>query len=133
MTGLEPRSAPGPLSSEQVSEFIRDGFVRLEAAFPPSLAEDCVQLPWPKIGCQVDLPDTWTRPVIRSLGWDAAPFTHAVNTSRLHASFDQLVGRGRRRARRNPGLFVIRFPSQGDPGDAGGTLTAVLMSAGNGG
>ena len=93
--------------------------MRLEAAFPPSLAEECVQLLWPKIGCHADLPHAWIRPVIRCPSWDAAPFTHAVNTSRLHASFDQLVGRGRWRARRNPGLFVIRFPSQGDPGDAG--------------
>ena len=119
MTRLKPRSLPGPLSWEQVGEFIRDGFVRLEAAFPPSLAEESVQLLWPKIGCHADLPHAWIRPVIRCPSWDAAPFTHAVNTSRLHASFDQLVGRGRWRARRNPGLFVICFPSQGDPGDAG--------------
>jgi phytanoyl-CoA dioxygenase PhyH len=66
-----------------------------------------------------DAPDTWTRPVIHYPSWDAAAFTDALNTKRLQASFDQLVGRDRWLARRNPGLFVIRFPSQCDPGDAG--------------
>ncbi len=119
MAGLKPRSGPEPLSSEQISGFIRDGFVRLEAAFPRVVAEECVQLLWPQIGCQADAPGTWTRPVIRHPSWDAAPFTRAANTMRLHASFDQPVGRGRWLARRNPGLFVIRFPSAQDPGDAG--------------
>jgi hypothetical protein len=119
MAETKPQSVPEPLSSEQVRGFIRDGFVRLEAAFPRSLADECVRLLWPKIGCQGDSRGTWTSPVIRCPSWDAAPFTRSVNTSRLHAAFDQLVGQGRWLARRNPGLFVIRFPSLGDPGDAG--------------
>jgi hypothetical protein len=117
MAELAPRAEPGPLTSEQVRGFISDGFVRLEGAFPRSLADECVDLLWPKIGCRRDMPGTWTRPVIRHPSWDAAPFARTVNTPRLHAAFDQLVGRGRWLARRNPGLFVIRFPSTEDPGD----------------
>ena len=108
-----------PLNSEQVSSFINDGYVRLKAAFPRSLADECVRLLWPRMEGKADAPETWTRPVMRLPSWDAAPFTEAVNTSRLHAAFDQLVGPSRWCARRNPGLFVIRFPSSGDPGDAG--------------
>jgi hypothetical protein len=110
---------PGPLSSEQVNEFIRNGFVRLEAAFPRDAADDCVQLLWSRIGCAADSPDSWDRPVIRQPSWDAEPFKQAASTERLHDSFDQLVGRGRWRPRSNPGLFVIRFPSTENPGDAG--------------
>jgi hypothetical protein len=110
---------PEPLTSEQVTDFIQNGFIHLEAAFTRAQAEECVQLLWPRIGAAPDLPGTWTQPVIRYPSWDAEPFTRAVNTERLHAAFDQLVGRGRWRPRRNPGLFVIRFPSTEDPGDAG--------------
>jgi len=119
MADKTPQSALGPLSAGQVCEFIEDGFVRLEAAFPRSVADDCVRLLWEKIGCWADLRSTWTRSVIRHPSLDAAPFTEAVNTPRLHGSFNQLVGLGRWRARREPGLFVIRFPSAEDPGDAG--------------
>ena len=110
---------PGPLSSEQVNEFIRNGFVRLVAAFPRQVADNCVRLLWPRIGCAADSPSTWNRPVIRQPSWDAEPFKQAVSTARLHDSFDQLVGPGRWRPRSNPGLFVIRFPSTENPGDAG--------------
>lgn len=115
----KPQSASEPLSAEQVYGFIKNGFVRLEAAFPRSVADDCVRHLWAKIGCRPDLRSTWTRPVIRHPSLDAAPFTQAVNTPRLHGAFNQLVGQGRWRARREPGLFVIRFPSEEDPGDAG--------------
>src|SRR5690242_17901517 len=108
-----------PLSAERVGEFIGNGFVRLEAAFPRDLADDCVQLLWPQIRCAPDAPGTWDRPVIRHACWGAEPFRQAANTARLHASFDQLVGRGRWRPRSDAGLFVIRFPSNQDPGDAG--------------
>jgi Phytanoyl-CoA dioxygenase (PhyH) len=118
MGGAAPIS-PGPLSSAQVDEFIRNGFVRLESAFPRDLAHDCVQLLWPRIGCAPDAPGAWHRPVIRHPSWDAEPFKQAANTARLHGSFDQLVGGGRWLPRSNPGLFVIRFPSTENPGDAG--------------
>jgi hypothetical protein len=107
------------LTSDQIDEFIARGFVRLRAAFPRSVAYDCVRLVWGKIGARADAPETWTQPVIRHPAWDAEPFDRAVNTPRLHTAFDQLVGRGRWRPRKHPGLFVIRFPSTGDPGDAG--------------
>ena len=107
------------LTRQQVADFIRDGFVRLEAAFPRAVAEECRRLLWPRLGCAPDDPASWTKPVIREPSWDAAPFAAAVNTPRLHAAFDQLVGGGRWIARRNPGLFVVRFPNPEDPRDAG--------------
>ena len=64
-----------------------------------------------------------------------APFIEAANTPRLHAAFDQLVGRGRWRRPEAMGTFPVRFPSAVDPGDAGwhidvsfGTDTPDFMS-----
>jgi len=109
----------GLLTARLIDRFVEDGFIRLAAAFPRELAEECVQLVWPRIGATGDSPDTWTRAVIRHPSWDAEPFARVVNTTQLHAAFDQLAGRGRWRPRRNPGLFVIRFPCAVDHGDTG--------------
>jgi hypothetical protein len=114
----EPNPAE-PLTADQVNDFITDGFIHLQAAFSRARADECVRLLWPKIGCASDAPGTWTRAVVRHPSWDTEPFSAVVNTPRLHAACNQLVGRGRWLARRNPGLIVIRFPSESDPGDAG--------------
>jgi len=108
-----------PLTSDQVDQFITRGFVRLRAAFPRSVADACVRLMWGQIRARADSPETWTQPVIRHPAWDDERFDRAVNTARLQMAFDQLVGPGRWRPRRHPGLFVIRFPSSDDPGDTG--------------
>jgi hypothetical protein len=47
------------------------------------------------------------------------PFIEAANTPRLHAAFDQLVGRGRWVRPQAMGTFPVRFPSATEPGDAG--------------
>jgi hypothetical protein len=74
---------------------------------------------WQDSGCDPEDPKTWTKPVIR-LGWyDDEPFRQVANTPRLHAAFDQLVGKGRWVPRSNLGSFPIRFPGLEDPGDAG--------------
>jgi hypothetical protein len=100
------------LTASQIEQFIKEGFLRLEGAFPRDIAEACVRLIRQRLGGR-------EAPVIRQASWDAEPFSRAVNTQTLHTAFDQLVGPGRWRPRRNPGLFVVRFPSADDPGDAG--------------
>ena len=40
-------------------------------------------------------------------------------TALLYDAFDKLVGRSRWRKRPNVGNFVVRFPSEADPGDLG--------------
>lgn len=107
------------LSDAQIEQFIDDGFVRIDEAFPRQLADACRAILWRDLPCDADNPASWTCPVIR-LGWyDQAPFKEAANTDVLHAAFDQLVGRGRWRPRPNLGSFPVRFPSDEDPGDAG--------------
>jgi hypothetical protein len=107
------------LSDAQIQQFIDDGFVRIDEAFPRQLADACRTILWRDLPCDPDEPKTWTRPVVR-LGWYGdPPFREAANTFLLHAAFDQLVGRGRWRPRTNLGSFPVRFPSDEDPGDAG--------------
>ncbi|WP_245814494.1 phytanoyl-CoA dioxygenase family protein [Cystobacter ferrugineus] len=107
------------LSDAQVEQFIREGFVRIDEAFPRELAEEGLAILWRETGCDPNAPSTWTRPVIRLGGYAQAPFAQAVNTPVLHAAFDQLVGKGRWAPRFSLGTFPVRFPSPEDPGDAG--------------
>src|ERR1041385_1793888 len=115
----ETTSFAGRLAPEQIEQFITDGFVRINAAFPRTLADEARAILWPATGCSPDDPATWTRPVIRLGMFTQAPFIEAANMPRLHAAFDQLVGRGRWRRPAAMGTFPVRFPSAVDPGDAG--------------
>jgi hypothetical protein len=107
------------LSPTDLETFVADGFVRLDAAFPRDLADAGRAILWRDTGCDLDRPETWTRPVIRLGDYAGGPFAAAVNTPVLHAAFDALVGAGRWLRRESLGTFPIRFPSPDDPGDAG--------------
>ncbi|KRQ96549.1 phytanoyl-CoA dioxygenase [Bradyrhizobium jicamae] len=107
------------LSDAQIEQFIHDGFVRIDHAFPHELAEQGRAILWRDLPCDPDDPATWTEPVIRLGYYGDEPFRKAVNTPQLHAAFDQLVGRKRWWPRADLGTFPVRFPSPRDPGDAG--------------
>jgi hypothetical protein len=119
MMTTTPDEKPHALSAAQVDQFIRDGFVWIDRAFSPELAEEARAILWCDIPCDPDDPATWTRPVVR-LGWyPQRPFWQAANTAILHAAIDQLVGKGRWIPRQDLGTFPVRFPHPKDPGDAG--------------
>ncbi|ANW01724.1 phytanoyl-CoA dioxygenase family protein [Bradyrhizobium icense] len=107
------------LSDAQLDQFVQDGFVRLDNAFPRRLAEEGRAILWRDTGCDPVDKKTWTRPVIRLGYYGQEPFREAVNTPVLHAAFDQLVGSGRWRPRADLGSFPVRFPHADDPGDTG--------------
>jgi hypothetical protein len=107
------------LSDAQIQQFIRDGFVRILAAFPRDLADQGRAILWRDTGCDEADPTTWTKPVVRLGIYGQEPFVRAANTPVLHRAFDQLVGPGRWLPRTNLGTFPIRFPSADDPGDTG--------------
>jgi hypothetical protein len=113
------------LTAQQVSRFIEDGFVRIENAFPRALAIAGHPALWRAIACDEDDPRTWTRPVVRVWpendreGNQPISFREAANTPVLYDAFDKLVGHGRWKPRPNVGTFVVRFPSNADPGDLG--------------
>lgn len=125
----------GGLTPAQIEQFIADGFLRIDGAFPRSLADEGRAILWRATGCSPDDPATWTQPVIRLGVFTQAPFVESANTTPLHAAFDQLVGPGRWRRPEALGTFPVRFPSAVDPGDTGwhidvsfGTDTPDFMS-----
>lgn len=114
-----PDTQSPDLTSSQVQTFIDDGFVKLDAAFSPALAEACRDALWTRIGLSPDAPETWTAPVVRVDFMATPPFREAANTPVLHRAYDQLVGEGRWQAPLGLGSFPIRFPSAQSAGDDG--------------
>lgn len=113
---LESTSA---LSADDITSFIRDGFVRLNNVFSKQTAEQAREILWRAMGCDPDDRSTWTRPVIRLDHFGQAPFREAANAQVLHRALDQLIGQGRWLPRDALGTFPVRFPSPDAPGDDG--------------
>jgi hypothetical protein len=109
----------GGLTPAEIASFIEQGFVKIEAAFPPQLAEEARAILWRDTGAKPDDPSTWTEPVVRLGLYSEPPFVAAANTATLRRAFDQLVGAGRWVPLGSLGTFPIRFPSAVDPGDTG--------------
>jgi hypothetical protein len=107
-----------------IDQFIADGFLRIDDAFPRTLAAEARRILWTATGCDPDDRSTWTKPVIRLGMFTQPPFVDAANTPRLHAAYDQLVGPGRWRRPMAVGTFPVRFPSPEDPGDTGWHIDA---------
>jgi hypothetical protein len=62
------------LSDAQLDQFVQDGFVRLDNAFPRRLAEEGRAILWRDTGCDPCDSKTWTRPVIRLGYYGQEPF-----------------------------------------------------------
>lgn len=110
---------PGGLDAARIEQFIEQGFLRLDDAFPRALAEEVRARLWRDIPADPDDPTTWRQPVVRLGMYTEPAFVDAANTPRLIAAFDQLAGPGRWRPCRAMGTFPVRFPSPDDPGDGG--------------
>lgn len=119
----------GILNNQQIEQFITDGFVRLDAAFDSTLASQAREILWRDLPADPNDPGTWTKPVIRLGMYSQQPFVQAANTERLHAAFDQLVGKTRWIPCRSMGTFPVRFPSPDDPGDTGWHVDAGFPGA----
>lgn len=107
------------LSEAAKEQFVRDGFVKLENAFPQQIAAEARAILWSATGFDPNDRKTWTHPVIRLGDFAQEPFREAANTAALHSAFDELVGVGRWIPRQSLGGFAIRFPHPDDPGDTG--------------
>lgn len=119
------------LGAIQAQQFVEDGFIRLDGAFPRKLADEGREILWRNTRCDPHDPKTWTQPVVRLGDYGQEPFNQAVNTPQLHNAFDQLVGKGRWEPRASLGTFPIRFPSPDDPGDAGWHVDASFAADGS--
>jgi hypothetical protein len=112
------------ISPPQIQNFLRDGFVKIEGAFPRALADEARAILWRDTGCDPDNCATWTKPVIRLGMYTETPFVQSANTPILHHAFDQLVGKDRWMPCGAMGTFPVRFPSPDDPGDTGWHIDA---------
>lgn len=107
------------LTGAQQEQFVSEGFIKLENAFPKETAAEARTILWRASGCDPNDPATWTRPVIRLRDFAEEPFRQSVNQPALHAAFDALIGPGRWLPRQSLGTFPIRFPHPDDPADTG--------------
>ncbi len=107
------------LNDQQIAQFINDGFLRIDNAFPAGLATACREILWKDLNADPDDPATWTKPVVRLGMYTQTPFIAAANTDVLVNAFDQLAGPGKWLPCRAMGTFPVRFPSADDPGDTG--------------
>ncbi|WP_369250313.1 phytanoyl-CoA dioxygenase family protein [Streptomyces sp. R41] len=107
------------MDDEMVERFLEDGFVKIEGAFPPRVAEDCARLLWEETGYDPHDPATWAEPVHWVSGMAQGPFAAAANSPALHEAFDLLLGEGRWEPRYSLGSFPLRFPHEEEPDDAG--------------
>lgn len=107
------------LNNNQIEQFITDGFICINNAFSPEIAEEARNILWKDINADPNDLVTWTQPVVRLGMYTQEPFIRAANTSRLHNAFNQLAGAGKWIPCRSMGTFPVRFPSPDDPGDTG--------------
>nr|WP_295863970.1 phytanoyl-CoA dioxygenase family protein [uncultured Chitinophaga sp.] len=107
------------LNPTQIKQFMEEGYIRLDHAFPETLAAEVRSILWKEMAIDPDDSSAWTKPVIRLGMYAQPPFVASANTPLLHAAFDQLVGKDRWLPCRSMGTFPVRFPSTEDPGDTG--------------
>lgn len=107
------------LTPTQIDDFIHQGFVKIENAFPEEVAAECRTILWKETGCDPNDPATWTKPVIRIAELKQEPFKIAANTPLLRRAYDQLVGKDNWLPRETMGSFPIRFPSKEPANDTG--------------
>jgi hypothetical protein len=123
------------LSASEVRSFVTDGYVAIRGAVPAEVVLACQQVIWSdlgKHGVTAQDPATWTEPVVRIPCPEGGPFAEAGTRPVLQEAFDQLIGAGRWWRRQGVGGTIpVRFPSEGDPGDAGWHIDASYESDGH--
>ena len=119
------------LSPEQINDFIKEGFICIDNAFPASLAADVRDILWKETGMDPDDPTSWKQPVVRLGYYTLEPFVEAANTPLLLKAFDQLLGAGNWIPCRNMGSMVLRFPSREMPNDTGWHVDASFAGEGD--
>jgi hypothetical protein len=107
------------LTKIEIEQFIHSGFVRIDNAFSQEVADAALDILWSDLPCDRLNPSTWTKPVIRLGMYSQQPFVESLNTPKLIATFNQLVGEGKWIPCRNVGTFPVRFPSTHQPNDTG--------------
>lgn len=116
-------------SSALFEQFIQDGYLRVERAFPADLATECRTELWKHLPERPDQPSTWLRPVVRVGERSERPFREAANTPLLRSFYDALVGEGRWLPRGGLGTSPSGSRAPGSRATADGTSTSASGSS----
>jgi hypothetical protein len=116
-------TVPSVLSPADIESFEAEGFVVMRGAVPRRTVEEC----WSELaaalrdrGVDPDRRETWTAPVVRLDCPFTPAFAAAGTQPRLWEAYDQLLGAGTwMQLPVVGGTVPVRFPVDGDPGDAG--------------
>ena len=106
------------LNAAELDQFAEAGYVHLRSAFPRALATRCREIAAAQLDIDLTDPTSWQEPVVRGVV-HAEPLQEAANAPRLLDAIRQLLDPEDWQPRPNLGLFVVRFPSEIDPGDTG--------------
>jgi hypothetical protein len=111
----------GPLTEDEITAFVENGFVILRDAFARRDADEARAFLWARISAQPTDPTTWREPVVHiEESFGQGPFAR-VYTKRVCEAVDQLVGPGRWRWTDEPssppevGWFAVAFPGFDHP------------------
>jgi hypothetical protein len=116
------------LSTREVDQFVEHGFVPLRSALPRALAAACRQLAADQLNVDLDDPASWRQPVVRG-HITGRPLREAANVPVLLEAVHQLLDPDDWVPRPDLGLFVVRFPGDVDPGDAGWHIDSSFEAA----
>ena len=87
--------ASGPLSNDQIDEFIERGWTLLRHAFGPAVAEAVRRDLGARMGIDLDHPEQWTQSRVWLQEMMTVPPDTDALSERFRAVVDQLVGPGR--------------------------------------
>ena len=118
------------LTAAEVEQFVVDGFVVIRSAFAADVAGECRASAARQMEIDLDDPDGWTQPVVRGVPIGDC-FEQAANVPPLLEAVAQLVDPDAWQPRPNLGAFVVRFPSEVDPGDAGWHIDSSFQPEGD--
>lgn len=118
------------MEQSDLERFVDDGYLVVRSAIPPELAEECRLAAAAQIGIDLDDPSAWKRPVVRGVPTGDC-FNRAANAPRLLTAIEQLVGPEAWQPRPNLGAFVVRFPSDEDPGDTAWHIDSSFQPTGD--
>lgn len=107
------------LTEVEITQFIHEGFVRIDNAFSEDIAAAVVDTLWNDLPCDRNNPATWTEPVIRLGMYSQQPFVDSVNTPKLIEAYNTLVGLNKWIPCVSVGTFPVRFPAAIQPNDTG--------------
>ena len=116
------------LSGGQLDQFVEHGFVLLRSALPRALAAACRRLAAEQLHVDLDDPTSWREPVVRGL-ITGPPLQEAAKAPVLLEAVHQLLDPDHWLPRSDLGLFVVRFPGEADPGDAGWHIDSSFEAA----